>query len=73
MSLESYGGMILTGENWRTWRKTCPNATLSTSPKWIDPGANPGVQQLHRYVELAMQLRRGCVRIPSAVTVAAIG
>jgi hypothetical protein len=33
---------ILTGENRRTWRKTCPSATLSTTnPTWIDPGANP--------------------------------
>jgi hypothetical protein len=29
-SLESDGGMILTGENRRTRRKTCPSATLST-------------------------------------------
>jgi hypothetical protein len=37
------GGMILTGENWRTRRKTCPSATLSTTnPTWIDPGANSG-------------------------------
>jgi hypothetical protein len=42
MSLESDGGMILTGENRRTLRKTCPSATLSTTnPTWIDPGANP--------------------------------
>jgi hypothetical protein len=34
---------ILTGENRRTLRKTCPSATLSnTNPIWIDPGANPG-------------------------------
>jgi hypothetical protein len=39
MSLESDGGMILTGENRRTRRKTCPIATLSTTnPTWIDPG-----------------------------------
>jgi hypothetical protein len=43
MSLESDGGMILTGETRRTRRKTCPSATLSTTnPTWIDPGANPG-------------------------------
>jgi hypothetical protein len=30
---------ILTGENRRTRRKTCPSATLSTiNPIWIDPG-----------------------------------
>jgi hypothetical protein len=39
------GGMILTGENRRTRRKTCPSATLSsTNPTWIDPGANPGLR-----------------------------
>jgi hypothetical protein len=45
MSLESDGGMILTGENRRTRRKTCPSATLSaTNPTWIDPGVNPGLR-----------------------------
>jgi hypothetical protein len=39
MSLKSDGGMILTEENRRTRRKTCPSATLSTTnPTWIDPG-----------------------------------
>jgi hypothetical protein len=43
MSFESDGGMILTGENRRTRRKTCPSVTLSTTnPTWIDPGTNPG-------------------------------
>jgi hypothetical protein len=42
MSLESDGGMILTGESRRPRRKTCHSATLSTTnPTWIDPGANP--------------------------------
>jgi hypothetical protein len=45
MSLESDGGMILTGENRRTRRKTCPSATLSTTnPTWTDLGANPGLR-----------------------------
>jgi hypothetical protein len=45
MSLESQSRMILTGENWRTWRKTCPSATLSTTnPTWIDTGMNPGLR-----------------------------
>jgi hypothetical protein len=45
MSMKSDGGMILTGENRRTRRKTCPSATLSTNdPTWIDPGANPGLR-----------------------------
>jgi hypothetical protein len=45
MSLDSDGGMILTGENPRTRRKNCPSATLSaTNPTWIDPGANPGLR-----------------------------
>jgi hypothetical protein len=29
-------------ENWRTWRKTCPSATLPTThPTWTDLGTNP--------------------------------
>jgi hypothetical protein len=45
MSLESNGGMILTGENRRTLRKTCPSDALSTTnPTWIDLGANPGLR-----------------------------
>jgi hypothetical protein len=45
MSLERDGGMILTGENRRTRRKTCLSATLSTTnPTWIDQGANPGLR-----------------------------
>jgi hypothetical protein len=45
MSLESDGGMILTGENQRTRRKTCPTVTLSTTnPTWIDLVANPGLR-----------------------------
>jgi hypothetical protein len=45
MSMESHGRMILmTGENQRTWRKTCPSSTLSTTnPTWIDLGVNPGL------------------------------
>jgi hypothetical protein len=34
-----------TGENRRTQRKTCPSDTFyTTSPTWIDPGANPGLR-----------------------------
>jgi hypothetical protein len=46
MSVESDGGMILTEENRRTLRKTCPSATLNptTNPTWIDPGANPDLR-----------------------------
>jgi hypothetical protein len=45
ISLESDGGVIMTGENRRTQRKSCPSATLSTTnPTWIDPGANPGLR-----------------------------
>jgi hypothetical protein len=34
--------MILTEENLRTWRKTCPSATSSTTNAiWTDPGMNP--------------------------------
>jgi hypothetical protein len=42
MSMNSYGGMILTEKNRRTWRKTCPNDNLSIiNPTWTKPGANP--------------------------------
>jgi hypothetical protein len=45
MSLESDGGMILTGKNRKTRRKTCLSATLSTTnPTRIDPGGNPGLR-----------------------------
>jgi hypothetical protein len=38
----AHGGMILTGGNRRTRRKTCPSATLSTTnPTWTNLGANP--------------------------------
>jgi hypothetical protein len=45
MSFESDSGMmILTGENQRTLRKTCPSAILSTTnPTWIDQGMNQGL------------------------------
>jgi hypothetical protein len=44
MSMESHGGMTLTGENRRTRRKTRPSATLSTTnPTWTDPGTNLGL------------------------------
>jgi hypothetical protein len=37
--MENDGGMILTGENRRTLKKTIPSATLSTTnPTWINPG-----------------------------------
>jgi hypothetical protein len=33
------------GENRRTWRKTCPSATLTTTNStWIEPGANKGLR-----------------------------
>jgi hypothetical protein len=31
MSMENHGGIILTGENEKLKRKTCPSATLSTT------------------------------------------
>jgi hypothetical protein len=44
MSMESSGWIILTGKNWRTLRKTCPDAILSTTdPTWSDPGNSLGV------------------------------
>jgi hypothetical protein len=40
--MDSQDRIILTGENRRTRRKSCPIATLSTSNStWTDPGANP--------------------------------
>jgi hypothetical protein len=37
--VDSHIGMMLTGENRRTRRETCPSATLSTTnPTWTDPG-----------------------------------
>jgi hypothetical protein len=45
ISVESYGGMILTVENRRTRGETCPSAPLSiTNPTWIDQSANPGLR-----------------------------
>jgi hypothetical protein len=41
MSMENHGGMILTGENQITWRKTYPSVTMSTTNRtWTDPGMN---------------------------------
>jgi hypothetical protein len=45
MSMESCGWIILTGKNWRTLRKTCPDAILfTTDPTWSDPGNSLGVR-----------------------------
>jgi hypothetical protein len=45
VSMESHGGIIFTGENRRTLRKTCPIATLSTTnPTWTDLGAKTGLR-----------------------------
>jgi hypothetical protein len=64
MSLESDGGMILTGENRRTRRKTCPSATLTTTnPTWIDPGENPGLRRERRLTTWAMARLLPCVLI----------
>jgi hypothetical protein len=42
--MSSDSGMILTGENQRTWQKTCPNATFPpTNPTWIALGVNLGL------------------------------
>jgi len=43
MHMETHSGMILTRENRRTQRKTCPNANLpTTNPTWTDQSTNPG-------------------------------
>jgi hypothetical protein len=53
MSMESYGGMISTGENQRTLRKTCPSATLPTkNPTWTDPVAKPGFRGLEAFCRM---------------------
>jgi len=45
MSMESYGGMILTGENAKNSEKTRSSVTLSiTNPTWTDQAANPGLR-----------------------------
>jgi hypothetical protein len=37
--MENHDGIKFAGENLRTWRKTCPIATLSTAnPAWTDLG-----------------------------------
>jgi hypothetical protein len=49
MSIESHGGIILTGGNRRTRRETCPSATSSTTnPTWTDPGAKPDFRRWDR-------------------------
>jgi hypothetical protein len=41
----SSGGIILTGENRRTRRRTCPSATLcTTNSTWTVLSANPGLR-----------------------------
>jgi hypothetical protein len=41
MCVKSNGRIKLTGKNQRTWRKTCPSATLSTTnPTWADINDN---------------------------------
>jgi hypothetical protein len=43
MSMDSHGGITLTGENRSTRRKTCPSVTLSTiNFTQHDQGAIPG-------------------------------
>jgi hypothetical protein len=45
MSMVSDGGMILTGEDRRSPKETCPSETLpNTNPIWTGPRANPGLR-----------------------------
>jgi hypothetical protein len=45
MSVDSQGGIILTGENRQTLRKTCPSAaSFNSNPTSTDPGANTGLR-----------------------------
>jgi hypothetical protein len=56
VSMESHGGMILTGEI-EELRETCPIATSSTTnPTWTDLGVNPG---LHSYRPATNHLSHG--------------
>jgi hypothetical protein len=41
----SIGGIILTGENWSTWRKTCPSATLFTTNLTRTAGSHSVAEQ----------------------------
>jgi hypothetical protein len=44
LHMESHGGMMLTGENRRTRRKTCPSASLCTTIHTLTgQGENPGL------------------------------
>jgi hypothetical protein len=68
--------MILTGENRRTRRRTCPSGTLSTTnPTSIDPGANPGLRgerpatnDLNRGTALSIYLVRYPVKPPGILS-----
>jgi hypothetical protein len=52
--------MILTGKYRRTWRKTCPSATLSTkNPAWTELSANPGPPLVPCYSGFESHSRHG--------------
>jgi hypothetical protein len=58
--------MILTGENQRTWRRTCPSATLSTAnTTWKDLGANLG---FHGRWLVTKCLRHGTANEPEGLS-----
>jgi hypothetical protein len=42
MSIESHGGIILTGENVRSRGNTCPSVTLYTTNLTLAAGREPG-------------------------------
>jgi hypothetical protein len=43
--MENRGGMMLTGEQKDSEKKTCSTATLSSiNTTWIDQGTNPGLR-----------------------------
>jgi hypothetical protein len=45
MSMDSHGGMMLTGESRRNSEKPCLSATLpTTNPTWTDQGESPGLR-----------------------------
>jgi hypothetical protein len=63
------GGMILTGKNCRTRRKTCPSALSTTNPTWTDTdlrGERPKTNHLSHSAIYVLILVSGYVfRLPS--------
>jgi hypothetical protein len=66
MSMESHGGLILTGEIRRTRRKTCPITALSTTnPTCTDPGLCGGRPATNRLSRGTASVSFACIHPPS--------